>query len=314
MRARIRLVVGLVAAGIVVGPLIGCGRPSTDAVSPGPSEPPSAAAVTPAISATEPTAASTPTPTVTSPTASSAAGSTLRFAIASDAHLGDAKAADPAQDFADLVAALNGTNAATPLDFVVLNGDLADHGGIADEKKAKAALAALTMPMLVTQGNHDRLTAEEWNAVWGAPTNQVLTYGEYSLILANTSNQAGDELCADKTWLAQALQETSGQRAVLVVMHVTPNTWTKFGVNCPDVRTLIAGAGNVRAVFNGHDHDQVGVKVSLGVRYFFDGHFGGHWGTAEKTFREVELSPNELTTTVRTLSGKELNRSSVTWK
>lgn len=307
MRARIRMVVGLVTVGIVVSQLIGCGQPSADDVSPGPSEPTSAVAATAAASAT-------PTPTASSPTASPSAGSTLRFAIASDGHLGDAKADDSTGDFADLVGALNSANSATPLDFVVLNGDLADHGGVADEKKAKAALAALTMPLLVTQGNHDRLAAEEWTAVWGAPTNQVLTYGDYSLILANTSNQAGDELCADTAWLAQGLQKTSSQRAVLVVMHVTPNTWTQFGVNCPDVRTLIAGAGNVRAVFNGHDHDQVGVKMSLGVRYFFDGHFGGHWGTAEKTFREVELSPNELTTTVRTLSGKELNRSSVTWK
>jgi|GEM_PF-248485 Predicted phosphohydrolases len=301
MPGRVVQAVSLALAATLV-PLVGCTSPRAQTpAEPSVSTAASSAASFPSIPSTA--GVSNPGTTVAS----------LRFAIASDGHLGDAKAADPAQDFADLVEAFNGVSATAGLDFAVLNGDLTDRGGVANEEKAKAALAGLTMPVLVTQGNHDRLTAEQWNAVWGAPANQALTYGGYSLILVNTSNQAGDELCANTAWLAEALKETAGQGAVLVVMHVTPNTWTKYGVDCPEVRSMIAAAGNVRAVFNGHDHDQIGMKMSLGVRYFFDGHFGGHWGTAQKTFREVELNPNGLTTTVRTTTGEELSRSSFSW-
>lgn len=304
MLGRARLAAGLLAIGTLLVPVAGCGQPPAPLA---PTDPASIASTgTAAASAASPSASNPSAPNSTSPDAR------LRFVIASDGHLGDTKAEDSEQDLAELVSALNAADAAEPLDFVLLNGDLADRG-VASAQKAKALLAGLAMPQFFLQGNHDRLSADEWRAVWGTPANQVLNRGPYSLILANTSNQAGDELCADEGWLATALRGTSGQRAVLVAMHVPPKTWTKYGVDCAGVRKLLADAGNVRAVFLGHDHDQLGMRMSLGVRYFFDGHFGGHWGNEQKTLREVELSDGRLTTSVVTTSGEVLNSDSVEW-
>jgi len=52
---------------------------------------------------------------------------------------------------------------------------------------------------------------------------------------------------------------------------------------------LLAKYKNVRAVFNGHDHDEEGIKMKNDIPFVFDAHFGGSWGTAYRGFRVVEL-------------------------
>ena len=46
---------------------------------------------------------------------------------------------------------------------------------------------------------------------------------------------------------------------------------------------------NVKAIFNGHDHDEEGIKTKNNIPFIFDAHFGGNWGTAYRGFRVVEL-------------------------
>lgn len=63
-------------------------------------------------------------------------------------------------------------------------------------------------------------------------------------------------------------------------MHITPFTWTKGGLACPEIVKLFNKQANLKAVFHGHDHDQDSVKENMGKRYFFDSHIAGNWGTA----------------------------------
>jgi 3',5'-cyclic AMP phosphodiesterase CpdA len=253
-------------------------------------------------------ATAVPVAGVTSPTPTM---SRLHFAVASDLHYGE-PGTDYRRAYAQAVAALNAADAADPLAFVVLNGDLS-HGGVALAQQARAALAELKPRLLVTPGNHDELTDAEWQQVWGAPPNQVVRFGDRSVILANTSNAAGDYVCPDQQWLADALAAEAGQRDVLVVFHITVKKWTKHGIDCPQTRALLAGAGNVRAVFNGHDHDQVSVKDDDGLHCFFDGHVGGSWGAPEPTYRDVVVTDSGLTTRLLTLDGRELSSDVLTW-
>lgn len=257
-----------------------------------------------ATSARAVTAASTATPTPSG-------DGVFRFATASDGHLGEPKT-DSRRYLKEFVAALNRVDAATPLEFVVVNGDIG-HGGVTLLEEAKQGLGALSAPLLATQGNHDQVSAADWTRIWGTPANVVRRFGERSVVCANTSNLAGDYLCADETWLERALQGEAGQRDVFVFMHITPNTWTRFGVACPQVRDVLAGAANVRAVFNGHDHDQTGVKVDQGVHYVFDAHYGGHWGTSYRAFRVVEVEASRLVTWLVTTAGERLAETSIAW-
>jgi hypothetical protein len=235
----------------------------------------------------------------------------LRFITASDGHLGE-KGTDSRRYLAEFVEAANRQHAATPLDFAVINGDIG-HGGVALLEEAKAGLDRLELPYFVTQGNHDEVNAEDWTAVWGTPGNQVVRFGSRSIVLANTSNEAGDYLCADRDWLSGALEGEAGQQDVLVFMHITPNTWTKWGIPCPKVRALLADTPNLRAVFNGHDHAESGVKIDDGVHYFFDAHYGGHWGTKYRAFRFVQLSGNRLKSRLVTTAGRKRKQVTLTW-
>jgi len=235
----------------------------------------------------------------------------LHFAVASDGHYGE-PGTDYQFKFGTLVNALNQATQADRLDFVVINGDIS-HGGLASARQAKLALDGLQVPYFVTQGNHDELTAAEWERVWGTPGNQLRRFGERSIVALNTSNAAGDYLCADQAWLAEALRREAAQRDVFVFFHITAAKWTKHGIDCPGVRRLLAEAGNVRAVFNGHDHDQVARKDDAGLPYFFDGHFGGSWGVPELTYRDVVVAEGTLTTRLLTVGGEQLSSTSLSW-
>lgn len=235
----------------------------------------------------------------------------LHFAVASDGHFGE-PGVDAAPDFAALVESLNAADRVAGLDFVVLNGDIS-HGGVGSAQRAKSALVRLQMPYYLTQGNHDELSPQQWQQVWGVPGNQVRRFGDRSIVLANTSNQAGDYLCADAGWLAGALKGESGQRDVLVFMHITAKQWTKHGIDCPKVRSLLASTANVRAVFSAHDHDQLGVKIDQGLPHFFDGHFGGSWGSELKTYRDVMVTATGLSTAVFSVGGAQLSQDSISW-
>ncbi len=236
---------------------------------------------------------------------------TLRFVTASDGHLGE-EGTESRRFLAEFVAAVNRQHADTPLDVAVINGDIA-HGGAALLSEARNGLDGLDVSYIASQGNHDEVSPADWEAVWGAPADLVRRFGSRSIVVANTSNVTGDYLCPDQDSLAAALDGESGQRDVFVFMHITPNTWTRYGIACEATRRLLAATPNVRAVFNGHDHDETGVRVDAGVPYFFDAHYGGHWGTPYRAFRMVEVNDSGLTTHLVTTGGDTLEASTLSW-
>lgn len=261
--------------------------------------------------------APSPDPTGGGPASSTASSPTpapspvLRFATASDGHLG--QTGTPSKRYlGEMVAAVNDVDATTPIEVLILNGDLADSGR-SNLEAVRDGLAELRPPYLAIPGNHDRVSNQVWKQVWGTPPNLVRRYGERSVVLANTSNRAGDFRCASVDWLSEALAAEAGQRDVFVFMHITPKSWTKYGLDCPEVRQLLAETPNVRAVFNGHDHDQAGIKVDAGLPYVFDSHYGGDWGTTQRAFRLVEVEEASLTTWLVTTAGKALKPETIAW-
>lgn len=238
-----------------------------------------------------PASSATPRPSAAPATP---AGPSLRIAAASDLHYGEKDTAY--ERFADeLIAKLNATHAATPLDLVVLNGDLAH----ASRRLAPLhdRLRGLVPPYLAVQGNHDEATEKQWRELWGHGFDHAVSVNGVRIIAAATSNAAGDYLCADTAVLKRQLDAAHGA-PVIVAMHITPVAWTRYGVDCPAVTRLLAGYPNVQAVLNGHDHDEYGVKTRDGVPYLFDAHAGGHWGTDFRGFRVLELHPATIETHV----------------
>src|SRR5258706_9453750 len=99
----------------------------------------------------------------------------LRFVVASDGHYGQPET-EFEKYYAETIAHINNEHAKNPFSFCVINGDI-----IHDDKKfypaAKESLDKLQMKYYVSQGNHDHVTAEEWQSTWNMPVNYDFTQG-----------------------------------------------------------------------------------------------------------------------------------------
>ena len=211
----------------------------------------------------------------------------LRFVIASDGHYGQ-----PGTEYEKyhetLVNRINEEHAANPFAFCMINGDI-----IHDDKKhypaAKAALDKLQLKYYVSQGNHDHVNASEWESIWNMPVNLDFTMKENAFLIATTSNEKGTYLSPDINWMATKLEQHRQQKNVFIFIHINPGKLTANAVDSPELFELFAQYHNVKAVFNGHDHDEEGIKMKQNIPFIFDAHFGGNWGTAYRGFRVVEL-------------------------
>lgn len=211
----------------------------------------------------------------------------FRFAVASDGHYGEAKTSS-AENYRNLVEALNTFHKGDALDACVLNGDLI-HNDPGFLPLAAAELQGLQPPFYVTRGNHDRIAADAWEHTWKMPLNHSVVLRDQVFLFGDTSNEKGEYLPPDQAFFEKALEEYKSARNIFIFLHITPVKWTEFGVDAQDFQALIRPLANVRAVFNGHDHDQDNVKMLGHIPFLFDGHFGGSWGTDYHGFRIVEL-------------------------
>ncbi len=227
----------------------------------------------------------------------------LRFVVASDGHYGQ-KDTEYEKFFLNLTDNINKQQEENPFEFCVVNGDI-----IHDDGKyfagAKMALDKLNVKYYVSLGNHDHCTAEEWNEIWKMPVNLDFKIKKNSVLIGTTSNKEGTYLCPDVKWFAEKLEEHRKQRNIFIFIHINPGKQTKHAVDCPEFFDLLAKYKNVKAVFNGHDHDEDNIKMKNGVPFIFDAHFGGNWGTAYRGFRIVELrKDNSLLTYILNPSEK----------
>lgn len=213
----------------------------------------------------------------------------LRFVVASDAHYGQPGTTYDAM-IEKITTQINMFHKETPIDFCVINGDI-----IHNEKHllplAKQKLDALDPKYYVTRGNHDMVTADYWQEVWGMPLNHMVEIKKNAIILGDTSNEDGKYLSPDLNWLAKQLEANKQKKNVFLFLHIPQKAWTANAIDTPGFEALVNQYPNITAIFHGHEHDQDGVKP-LGVRQvpcLFDAHMGGNWGTSYKGFRVVEV-------------------------
>ncbi|GAB3758013.1 hypothetical protein GCM10028817_30570 [Spirosoma pomorum] len=109
-----------------------------------------------------------------------------------------------------------------------------------------------------------------------------------TLVLLDTSNEAGDYLCGDSQWLDAAMKSARTDRPVFLFMHI-PYIHNATATDvCGDVVTVLNRYPAVRAVFHGHDHNKDFEVVAGSIALLFDAHFGSSWGTLYRGYRVVE--------------------------
>jgi 3',5'-cyclic AMP phosphodiesterase CpdA len=79
------------------------------------------------------------------------AAQTFRFALLTDTHI----STENISASTDLSLAVDEINKNRALAFVLVDGDIADHGDSSSLKQAKTILDRLTIPYYITSGNHD---------------------------------------------------------------------------------------------------------------------------------------------------------------
>ena len=210
----------------------------------------------------------------------------FRFAIASDGHYGEENT-NFQDHFSTIVQYINNDHAHHPFRFTVINGDIV-HDDKSFYPAAKQALDALNCKYYVSQGNHDHVTHDEWKSIWGMPVNLDFTYKKCAFLVGTTSNETGEYLCPDIEWLREKLHQHRNKE-VFIFIHINPGALTKHAVDCPRFFELLGHHKNIKAVFNGHDHDEDGIKVKNNIPFIFDSHFGGSWGTVYRGYRVVEV-------------------------
>lgn len=211
----------------------------------------------------------------------------LRFLVASDGHFGQPKT-DFLKFYQTFVQQVNAQNKLQKFDLCVINGDII-HDQTDFLEQAKQQLDELDVPYHVTQGNHDHATPEYWERLWHVPQNYDVVLNDSVFLFGTTSNQEGKYLCPNNQWFSAKLEQYKRKKNVFIFVHITPVKWTDNGLDCQDFQALLRKYKNVRAVFNGHDHDQDNIKTQDGIPYLFSAHFGGSWGTNYRGFRVVEL-------------------------
>ncbi|MFB6455304.1 metallophosphoesterase family protein [Chitinophaga sp. Hz27] len=212
----------------------------------------------------------------------------FRFAIGSDWHYGEPNTPYE-QYFLDLKKAFDAVHQQTPCDCFILNGDVIHNEPTLLDPAVKL-FKTIHPTVFATRGNHDRVTDASWEKNWGFPLNFEKKIKNQVLLFGDTSNLAGDFLTPNVAWFAQKLEEHKNAQNIFIFLHITPVKWTEFGASSPEFASLIKKYPNVKAIFNGHDHDQDSVKLLEDtIPFLFDSHIGGSWGTKYHGFRIVEL-------------------------
>lgn len=211
----------------------------------------------------------------------------LRFVIASDGHYGEKNTPYEAY-YETLVQRINEEHARDPFAFCIINGDIV-HDDKIHYPAVKAVLDNLELKYYVSQGNHDHVSAQEWENIWDIPVNHDFSIKKNSFLIATTSDEKGTYLCPDLQWIETKLEEYRRQDHIFIFMHINPGKLTTHAVDCPELFNLLSKYTNVKAIFNGHDHDEEGIKTKNNIPFIFDAHFGGSWGTNYRGFRVVEL-------------------------
>lgn len=229
----------------------------------------------------------------------------FRFAVASDGHFGQPKTTWET-DYSNIIQHINQQHRQSKLKACIINGDII-HNDPAMLPLAKQHLDKLKMPYYVTQGNHDMVSNEVWEKTWNMPVNHSFVVDKQVFLLATTANEKGEYICPDLDWMRAQLIKYRHAPNVFIAIHITPVKWTDNANDCPEFINLLKDFNNVRAVFNGHDHDQDDMKEREGIPFLFDSHIAGSWGTTYKGFRMVEVMEDNTIATYILNPGTKLN-------
>ncbi len=191
-----------------------------------------------------------------------------KFIVLSDLHLVPAGKLSHAIDtYARLEMAIDHVNRLhSDAAFAVFAGDLTDHGDVASFERLKSALSDLSVPAVLTLGNHD--DRENFLSVFPELVNEdtgridaARDLGEYRVIVLDSlvSGETEGRLTDDQiAWLTSELAGATDRPVIIVLHHNIAELGVPTDFIClKDTQPFLDAVkvhGDVRMVIYGHVH------------------------------------------------------------
>jgi len=136
----------------------------------------------------------------------------FKFAVLNDSHY----------NYNDLGDAVSIINSRTDIDFVIINGDFADHGYLKEYEMFYDIVKKLNKPYLTVIGNHDYLTngGKIYRKMFGEP-NKRFIYNNNLIVLFDNVFWESD-IDVDFNWLEESLKNSGQYLNRFVICHIPP--------------------------------------------------------------------------------------------
>lgn len=143
------------------------------------------------------------------------AGSRIRIAVSGDVQ----RKYNEAEEFVRHI------NKQIDIDFVILNGDIADFGLLMEFQWMNAVYADLKIPYICVIGNHDLVANGKWvyERLFG-PLNFSFNYGGVKFICHDTNGREYNfnGMVPDLNWLSKELKSVKNGEHVVAFSHIPP--------------------------------------------------------------------------------------------
>lgn len=181
----------------------------------------------------------------------------IKFAVIADSHY----------NYHELNEAIVNINARSDVDFVIANGDIADHGYLKEYELFHENMHKLVKPYFTVIGNHDYKSNgdEVYKQMYGKP-NKSFTFANNLFILFDDVFWESNKK-PDFYWLEQELMNTDQYHKVFVICHIPPYG-EQFTDEYEEKYKQIMLHFNVDLSIHGHIHrNEYGEYYNDGMKY-----------------------------------------------
>lgn len=200
-----------------------------------------------------------------------------------------------------MIRCINEEHLRKKIDFVIFNGDSVDggSGGTSGNLELFLPIAqTLKMPFFMIGGNHDCITAPQWDSKFDYDYNYIIKYGNYGFICVNPfedTTDAGPPIMntINADWLSAKLSVFTNEKLFLVAHDI---------LNDNNLINSFKAKENAKCSFVGHAHNYFSTALPNGLPSHRCGHFSGYWVKPGENegwcFRNLEFRSGKLITSV----------------
>lgn len=210
------------------------------------------------------------------------AGSKIRIAVSGDVQ----RKYNEAEEFVRYI------NKQQNIDFVILNGDIADFGLLMEFQWMNAVYADLKVPYICVIGNHDLVANGKsvYERLFG-PLNFSFSYGGVKFICHDTNGREYNfnGTVPDLEWLSEELKSAKNGQNVVAFSHIPPKDGD-FDANLRGgYEALFDKTPGILASIHSHQHSSDVVEYTEGGTAFIITN-----GVVNRAFTMIEIENGKL--------------------